>query len=467
MKANRCLRILIVCVILFSILGVNLSFAQHTESSSKLSLPAKFPWTTQYVHQVDYPEDVGNYASLAFRPFDELPYVSYYDSTNGDLMLAHLSPNGGGNCGTDNSWKCEVLDGDNGDDVGSYTSLAFWSDEATQTWKIGISYHDITNDALKFITWTCTELTCTMHKKYTIEDSTNGFISYGLHTSFKFGINGYPIIAYQRNYLLGDDSLRLANYDLEGNGNCGEAPDVGEWQCDVIDVGEGTGRYISLDQTYDGSTYIAYYDEENHALRLASFWGIIEDDCYDDNGWACQIIDNNGDVGMYASLVMQRTPTDTQYRIAYYNNDTNQVLYTDPNMDPIVVDDMGDYLGPVDISMDVDGDGYPVIAYQQIDDEFSPAELNIARPFLAYGADIGNCGDVPPGYLFFYWYCSTIDNGGQYLSEAEFISVATKSNGMPVIAYTEFYNYDIGDHATSLKLASQYFYVNLPILMKP
>jgi hypothetical protein len=470
MRPNFRFGIFTVVIILFSLLGVNLTFAQETGNSApsnSISQAANLPWTYQYAHIGDNLEDFGAYTSLALRPFDDLPYISYYDAINGDLMLAHYQPNGSGNCGTNNMWHCEVLDGDNGDNVGTYTSIDFWADEATHTWKIGISYHDITNRALKFITWTCTQLTCTLHKIYTIRSSDFNFVSYGLYTSFKFGIDGTPIIAYYLSYNEGDDSLNYASY-VETGGNCGEAPDEGEWQCDIIDAGEQTGQYASLDLTFDGTVYIAYYDGEFGNLKLANFWGIIEDDCYDDNGWACPIIDSVGDVGSYASLVMQRFPTDKLYRIAYYNATTDQLKYTDESWDPFIVDDMGSSMGRMGISMNLDGDGFPIIAYQQITSEFSPPTLVIARPYLAYDdGNFGDCGEVPPGYIFLYWRCQTIDNAGQYLEEAEYVSTAIRSTGLPVIAYSEFRSVDAGDNARSVKIIYQYYQSVLPIITKP
>ena len=467
MRKHYRFSLFIVVVILVSLLGVNLTFAQETGNSSPSNLidtNADQPWTSQFVHQVSYPDDVGKYASLGLRPFDDLPYISYYDAANGNLMLAHWAPNTG-NCGTNNNWQCEVLDGDNGDDVGSFSSLDFWADDATQTWKIGISYHDTTNGALKFITWSCTPQVCTLHKIYTIQAAPFDFVSHGLYTSLKFAIDGTPIIAYYMAYSLGDDLLYYVYY-RESAGNCGESPDEGEWQCDIIDAGEGVGQYVSLDLTYDGTPYLAYYDADNGNLKLANYWGLTDFDCYENNGWECPIIDAVGAVGSYASLVMQRFSTDKLYRIAYYDASTDTLKYTDQDLEPHVVDDMGNNTSPLGISMNLDGDGYPVIAYRQIALETSM--LKVARLYIAFNdGNFGNCGEVPPGYIFLLWRCSVLDNGGQYLEEAQYASVAIKSNGMPLIAYSEFYNVDVGDHATSLKFASQYFQSVLPIVNKP
>ena len=465
--------VMIVAIVLASLLGVSLTQAQQTDDSLSATgltfQEANLPWNAQYAHQVDYPDDVGSYASLALRPYDNLPYISYYDSTNGDLMLAHLMPLGNGDCGTDNKWKCERLDGDlihGSDNVGSYTSIDFWADESNSAWRIGISYHDTTNRGLKYISWYC-DILCTQHRIVTIDSTDINLVSIGLYTSLKFGPTGEPNIVYYYSNSIGNDSLRYA-YPVASGGNCGEGSDEGEWQCDIIDSGDRTGQYASMDLTYDGTVYIAYYDRGLGNLKLANYWGIIEDDCYLDNGWWCVELDSVGDVGMYASLAAQHFPGDKLYRVAYYDATNEQLKYTDIDWDPLVVDDMGPDLSPMGISMDVDPDGAPIIAYKQNTSEFGPPELNIARPFFVYDdGNFGNCGDTPPGYIFLYWRCDTVDNGGQYLEVAEFVSIKLNPAGFANIAYSEFVNIDVGDHATSLKFISQKAITFLPLILKP
>jgi hypothetical protein len=98
------------------------------------------------------------------------------------------------------------------------------------------------------------------------------------------------------------------------------------------------------------------------------------------------------------------------------------------------------------ISMAIDNDGYPVIAYQKTESDFSNPVLFVARPYLAFGDDsFGTCGDVPPGYVFQYWRCNILDAAGQYLSEG---SVSwQQSSGLTEIGI-QFYAYDQGDNNT-------------------
>jgi hypothetical protein len=466
--------LLIVMIIMLSLGGVNLTQAQQKGDSvsptNVNSVNAKMPWFSEYVHHVSYPNDVGAYASLALRPVDDLPYISYYDAANGDLMLAHYVKNGGGNCGTNNKWHCDVLDGVGGDNVGTYTSLDFWADVDNNAWRIGISYHDATNRALKFTSWTCYEAICTIHNTITIASTTMPFND-GLYTSFKFAPDGTPYIAYYVSNVIGDDSLHLA-HRVDSGGNCGEGSASGKWECELIDAGDGVGQYASMDLTYEGAVNIAYYDAGNGNLKFAWWDGFSA--CHNPNGWGCSIIEGDGapdtDVGLYASLIAQRSPLDTQFRIAYYDKTNGQLKYYQEGWEgeTVAVDDMGTSTSPMGISMDVDKDGAPIIAYQKVQlTVFSRPTLNIARPYFVYddGA-FGNCGETPPGYLFTYWRCRILDNAGQNLSEANYVSVAVRSSGLAEIAYSEFYDFDIGDHATSLKFITQRFQAYMPLVTK-
>lgn len=472
MKSSKHIFVVSLVIILAFTAGVNLSEASqignHISPTSTTSHESNAPWQSQFVHQVDYPLDVGKYASLAFRPFDNIPYISYYDAANGDLMLAHYLPQSGGNCGTHNHWFCEVLDGADGTDVGQYSSLDFWADEANHGWKIGISYHAVTGNSLKYTTWWCSEQYCTRRITHMINASWVTKTSVGLFTSLKFGPEGTPHIAYYYadDNFFGINYLKYASYVGSG-GNCG----VTDWQCDKVDSSEHeVGLYASLDLTYDGTPYLAYYDLGGGDLKLAYFLGITEEDCYADNGWVCPIIDgtDGSDVGLYASLTAQHSPEDQLLRIVYYDKTHGQLKYYDPDWGPIVVDDMGASLSPMGISMDIDKDGYPIIVYQQSKPgDYETPDLRIARPYLAFqGLSFGNCGAIPPDWDSLYWRCNTLDYGGQYYDEAEYASVKVNSSGLAGVAYSEFYDYDAGDHATSLKYMIQKLPTFLPILYK-
>ena len=190
----------------------------------------------------------------------------------------------------------------------------------------------------------------------------------------------------------------------------------------------------------------------------------------------CQTIDTNGNVGGYTSFLAPSYSGDV-YRVAYYNFDYHLLKYAQSgvsggsgNCGPSnswkcsVVDDMSDSL-PVGISMKMDPDGYPMIAYQYKDpDNPSYHEyLRIARPYLVYeDGDFGNCG-FNPGFGFLYWRCTTLDGGSYYGDEADFVSLAINPNGLAVISYSEKDSHYL---ATSLKLAYQKASVYLPLILR-
>ncbi len=110
-------------------------------------------WRTAYVDQSG---SRGTHTSIAFDPGDGTPWISYYDVDNTALMVAHRVSSGG-NCGPDNEWYCETVD--NNGDVGQYSSIDVAPDTVTfpnlYDGKIGVAYHDATNDALKFAEYSC------------------------------------------------------------------------------------------------------------------------------------------------------------------------------------------------------------------------------------------------------------------------------------------------------------------------
>jgi hypothetical protein len=168
------------------------------------------PWK---VTTVDSALDYGQYAAIAIDPGNDIPYISYYDATSAQLRLASPVPPEGGNCGPNNSWWCRTMDESN-HQVGKYSSLAI-SIPGTAIWKLGISYIDEANHALKYYSYYCNILGC--HSAIETIDS-NVFST--RFTSLKFDSGGSPHIAYQ--VTCGPLCILLKYASYVGNGgNCG------------------------------------------------------------------------------------------------------------------------------------------------------------------------------------------------------------------------------------------------------
>ncbi len=77
------------------------------------------------------------------------------------------------------------------------------------------------------------------------------------------------------------------------------------------------------------------------------------------------------------------------------------------------------------------------------------------------GTPGGNCGQDPNVANPFY--CMTLDSGGDYLDEANFVSASIDSYGLISVAYFEADSYN---YSSNLKLAIQQFPSFLPLNAK-
>lgn len=456
MRQHNRFIVLIVIIVLLSLLGVNLTQAQQEEnsdSSPNYSHTVNSPWRHQVIQsQQDPALNFGSFISLALRPFDNQPNIAHYRADSDQVILA--TPYSG-NCGVNGNWRCTTLEYG-----GEYLSMDMYGEDE-DNYRYVISYYDIDTRALKLYWFRRIGGVNSVHK-ITIQSGAIGqFV--GLNTSVKFNSAAVPSIMYHVFSLSTGDSLRYA-YPVTSGGNCGEGDYAGLWQCDVVDRGDGIGDYVSFDMTWDDQPYVAYYDAGEGNLKFAYYGGI--GDCWNNNGWICTTVDgtDGSDVGKYASLKAPQS-SGAPIQIAYYDQTNGHLkFYSSEFGAPFVVDEMTKIGFPLGISLDIDKEGYPVIAYQQANDYTGPM-LGIAHPYLIYNDNsFGNCGDPPPGYLFQYWRCKTILSSDQYTEIGDVISMKVRSDGMIVIAYSEFDTYN-GN--TNLNIIYQYSQTFLPLLSKP
>ncbi len=457
MKTLLRLLLLLPLLIANSIVITHQSSAQGSilTSSSVISSPSSAqPWWSQYIERdLERPLNVGNYVSIAFRPFDMMPYISYYDQNAGDVVVATRSSPGEGNCAGNANWLCVTVDS-NGD-VGQYTSIDVWG-SSWDNWKYAISYHDVTNRALKAAIFECAPSCTSYFVSILLPESSSG--TEGLYTSLRFTSFGMPAFTSVTYDTLDVEKLWYVFPMMDGSGNCGEGPDKNMWQCDLIRSSEDVGMYASLDFSYNDVPYISYRDGTQHSLDLAYYTGDWTGNCAPLNSWTCQQLDYGADdPGYYTSVSAPQFDGDV-VRVAYYDAASGYLKYYDPNSGASNLDFMGTSPEPMGIAMVVDQLGFPVIAYQQADEDFSLRKLRIASLNTVYGdSSEANCG------MDSKWHCSTLDNGNQYAKEANFVALAVGPSDLLYIAYPE---YDEYYDATSLKLMYQYDPSYVPMLLK-
>jgi hypothetical protein len=118
----------------------------------------------------------------------------------------------------------------------------------------------------------------------------------GINLSLALDSKGRPGVAYQDGQ---NGDLRYAYFSPASNA----------WEVQKVDVKGSTGGYPDLAFTRKNGAAIAYYNKTNGDLRLATSQV---------DGWAIETIDRKGDVGRFASLVLDpNRPTSSKFAIAY------------------------------------------------------------------------------------------------------------------------------------------------------
>jgi len=289
-------------IVLFSLIAVLLVSTISVSAAEIEESGASQPWRfTKIEGYQDW--DVGTHVSMVRHPKTGKLYISYYDSVNTALMMAHEVAPGTGNC-RDENWMCETVQ--SGDSVGKYSSIDVVYIESSNPilnhTKIGISFYDATKQRLRYATCNSGPMYDCVWQVYNVDDSSNEQVSVGQYSSLKFDSENVPHIAYHSyNIPLLVSSVKFASYVGEGTGNC---IDGGSFDCETIDSASDTlghGSYASLDYNlYSGDPIVAFYNAEDDALEMASPIR-FPDECSNAD-WTCRIIDDDGNVGKYVSL---------------------------------------------------------------------------------------------------------------------------------------------------------------------
>ena len=193
------------------------------------------------VTTVDSTAIVGIYTSIAIGT-DGNPVISYYDTTNQALKVAHC---GNASCSSGNT----LTTVDSTDSVGLDTSIAIGTDNNPV-----ISYYDVTNTALKVAH--CGNASCSSGNTITTVFSTNNV---GLNTSIAIGTDGNPVISFEDAT---NGNLKVAHC---GNASCSAGNTIRTVESPPAIV----GIYTSIAIGTDGNPVISYYDVTNGDLKVA------------------------------------------------------------------------------------------------------------------------------------------------------------------------------------------------------
>jgi hypothetical protein len=406
---------------------------------------------------------VGQHVSVAIDRYSGATSISHYDATNQNLRHAR-SVGSGGNCGEHNNWNCWLRDGGSVTNVGQYSSLALEPriQQSIYDWP-KFAYYNATLGALEY---TARDWPGQWHYT-TVDDYETGPIAIGQYASLALDSDRKPHIAYHLDspLFLGSGSLKYATHVGSGWGNCGG--DDHDWQCDTIDHGnQRVGEHASLWLSASGNPSIAYYNSGD--LKFTTKGGSVPNCGPGGNTWTCWTVDSVGDVGQYASFV--RDQSSGIPHIAYYDA-TNEALkvahlvLSGGNCGPYnswqcdEIDHMGTSPTHMGVSLALDSNGRPVIAYQQTS-EIGPAVLKVARPAAALGLPYGNCGPETP---FLTWQCETVDKGSGHTDAGAYVDLTLNDAGLVVIAYYESDSYHLSGN---LKIARQAVASYLPLALR-
>jgi PKD repeat protein len=301
---------------------------------------------TNTINTVDSAGVVGVYTSIAIGA-DGLPVVSYWDSTNSDLKVAHC---GDASCSTGNI----VNTVDSAGTVGIYTSIAIGTDNLPV-----VSYYDVTNGDLKVLH--CGIANCTSDNTITTVDSAG---TVGQYTSIAIGADGLPVISYY-------DSTNL---DLKV-AHCGDAACSTGNTVTTVDSAGQVGWYPSIAIGTDNLPVVSYWDSTNSDLKVAHC-GVAN--CTSGN--TITTVDSAGTVGEYTSIAIGADGLP----IVSYRDGTNNGLKAahcgDADCKPATntittVDSAGDVGWYSSIA--IGADNLPVISYW--DDGLGKDDLKVAK----------------------------------------------------------------------------------------
>jgi len=246
------------------------------------------------------------------------------------------------------------------DGTGRFNSIAIGRDGNPV-----VSYYDITNGDLKVLH--CNDPVCAGGDDTISPVDSDPSTDVGTHSSLAIGANGNPVIAYYDG----------TNADLKVARCNDKACTGGNETISVVDSVGLVGKWASLAIGTNGNPVIAYYDEGNADLKVAS----CNDKACAGGNEKRTTVDSSGDVGTYAAVVIG---LDGKPVVAYYdatNADLrlarcNDLACAGQNERLATLDSVGD-VGPF-AAVAIGVDGVPVVAYL----DATNSKLKVARPSI-------------------------------------------------------------------------------------
>ncbi len=404
---------------------------------------------------IDSGGKVGWYTSIALDS-GNLPVISYYDVTNGDLKFAGRAGKG---------WNYFTVE--NNGNTGLYTSIAFFG-----TSTVGISYFRADTGELKFTTWNgSTSSTSVVNQSGDL----------GLSTSLDMNRLDVPYIGYFND---SNDSLKMAFYTpplwlrqviynttSAGNYNSLKLDKYGEpaiafydiqnadlvyaywrvnkWYFVTVDSVGDVGQYVSLafDNVGRGSPHISYYDATNGYLKYAYYVG-TGGNCGASNDWKCEIRDSTDFAGLYTSIALDSTNRPTISYYAYQEYGCSADICTDGELRRVFKSPIDAWVketidGKIDLtsitpdvgrfsSIALDPTNGPYISYYNT----TNGDLKLA----VYAGGGGNCG-LSNGIYF--WNCMTVDGAAPIEDVGQYTSLKIDSTDKLHISYYDVTHGDL------------------------
>jgi len=213
-----------------------ISYYDSTNADLKVAHCSNTACTAATLNTLDSTGVVGAHTSIAIGA-DGLGLISYYDSTNADLKVAHCSNTA---C---TAATLNTLDSTNS--VGTDTSIVIGADGRGL-----ISYYDSTAGCLMVAH--CSNAFCTV-ATYAVLDAGN----IGSHTAITIGADGLGLISY---YDAASDNLKVAH--------CSDTACTTATRTTLNSTGD-IGSHTSITIGTDGLPVISYYDATNTNLKMA------------------------------------------------------------------------------------------------------------------------------------------------------------------------------------------------------